>query len=218
MAILLIALFALSFDAAAQQRQSPQRRTQQTTRAAANPHAYRISPDAQEMINKACPRVIADARAITDFELRVFCPISEIDTGMADLGPWKKFVNGLVRLFQQFRKLIYLAGVFLLLWIVIEGAYRGEGQWMKLAMMIIGLILLAMAEVFVNLATGKVEIESIKSGDLFVDCRRPNEALFQCRGESKGAQSVDERFIFRFQRAEAASGKSAPTGGTRGLW
>ncbi|MDR1009506.1 MAG: hypothetical protein LBL52_04635 [Rickettsiales bacterium] len=182
------------------------------TRTAADESQFRISADAQAIIAESCQRILSNAPRARGGELAVFCQVRQIKTSAGELGPWSKFVNGLVKLFQQFRRLIYVAAVFMLLWILVEGVYRAEAQWMKLGMMIVGLVILAGAEMFIRMATGQVKLEDIQNGEMFVDCRHPNEALYHCDGDTVGATNIDERYIFRFQKA-LHSEKSTTRGG-----
>jgi hypothetical protein len=180
---------------------------------AAPGNAYKLSADAQVRIEEACGRIIARANRTSPGDLSVFCQVRSLNTSVGELGPWAKFVDGLVKLFIQARRLIYVGAVFILLFILVEGVYRAEAQWMKLGTMVIGLVILAGAEMFVRMATGQIRIEDIQNGEMSVDCRRPNEALYRCSGDSVGATNIDDRFIFTFQRANEAKG--ARTGG---LW
>jgi hypothetical protein len=98
----------------------------------------------------------------------------------------------------------------MLLWIVVNAAYRGDGKWMELAWLIIGIIVLASAELFVRIASGQVAIDDVKTNNMYVDCRRPNEVLYQCEPEDAGAVELDERFLYLFSKSKKPSSKSAP--------
>ena len=193
---IILAVFA-AFDASAQT-------TRRRASSAPPANNFKLSADAQARIERSCERIMARAARAENTDLAVFCPVRQINTSAGELGMWSKFVDGLVKLFVQARRLIYVAAVFMLLWIMVEGIYRSEGRWAHLGMMVIGLVILAGAEMFVGMATGRVKLEDIQNGEMFVDCRKPNEALYRCKGDDVGAANVDERFIFRFQKANEA--------------
>ena len=156
-----------------------------------------FGPDARERIRRGCVDVMRVARTREEANLEWFCRLSELRNVEADLGPWKKLVEALVRIFEQLRRLIYVGAVFMLLWIFVKGMYEGEAKWMHLGMLIIGVTMVAFAEVFIGIATNRINFDDIKNGDIYVDCRTPDEGLYICAPGSPDSQDHDERFIFQ---------------------
>ncbi|MDR2098536.1 MAG: hypothetical protein LBO78_00735 [Rickettsiales bacterium] len=178
------------------------RRTGGGTRSRGN--GYKLSDDAKERIRIGCQEKMKTAKAKKDTKLVPMCLVSLIQVSEADLGPWKKFVDGLVRVFQQFRRLIYVAAVFTILWILAKAAYEGEMHWEHIGILVVGVVLVALAETFIKLATNEVTLDDIKSGDKYVDCRKPEEPLYKCSVEMDGASDHDERYLFRYAGEESS--------------
>ncbi|MDR3126534.1 MAG: hypothetical protein LBT92_02790 [Rickettsiales bacterium] len=171
-----------------------------------------LSDDARQLISRRCAEKTMEAERRPEGKLRSMCSVENISGGES-MGPWKLLVARAIQMFKQFRKLIYVAAVFLLLWIVVKAAYKGDGQWMELAWLITGIVALAGAEFFVRIASGQVAIEEVKTNNMYVDCRRPNEVLFQCSPEDSGAVELDERFLYLFSKsAKSKSGGSSMPG------
>jgi hypothetical protein len=163
--------------------------------------------DAKERIRSGCAGVMRDSRTAKNTRLEWMCKLSSVRQEEADLGPWKKFVDALVKIFNQLKRLIYIGAVFMILWIFVKGMYEGEAKWMHLGMLIIGVTMLAFAETFVDIATNKINLDDIKNGDIYVDCRQPDEGLFVCAPDVDGSEDHDMKYIFQVKRgAETNSG------------
>jgi hypothetical protein len=156
--------------------------------------------DAKERIRLGCADKMKNARAQRNTELEWLCKLSSIRQEEADLGPWKKLVYALVKIFNQLRRLIYVGAVFMLLWIFVKGMYEGEAKWMQLGMLIIGVTMVSFAEVFVDIATNKTNLDDIKNGDIFVDCRAPDEGLYICAPDIEGSEDHDMRYVFQVSK------------------
>jgi hypothetical protein len=164
--------------------------------------------DAKERIRTGCADVMRDARAAKDSKLEWMCRLSSVRHEEADLGPWKKFVTALVKIFNQLRRLIYVGAVFMLLWIFVKGMYEGEAKWMHLGMLVVGCTMVAFAETFVDLAINRISLDDVKNGDIYVDCRSPDEGLYVCAADVEGAEDHDMRYIYQVKSGgETTSGR-----------
>ena len=161
-------------------------------------NTFRFTEDMVNKINKDCPSVLKSANTKNE-KLEAFCSVKDIKIGEADLGPWRKMVHAFEKLFQQFRKVIYVAAVFMLLWIFVKAAYEGDMKWMHLSMLIIGVVILAGAEVLIGLATNRITLEDVISDGVYVDCRnkRTNDAFFKCSVDDQGASLYDSRYFLQ---------------------
>jgi len=217
-AIMFAFAFGFGTEAFAQQPRQRQRQTQARPaakqpaaapaerQAAGRPTArpsnndYRLSDGARQLIKLNCPDMLRAANAGNDGGIMSLCPVRNVAAApTTDLGPWREIVLAGVRLFEQIKNLIYAAAVFLLLWILVEGAYRGEARWMKLWWLVIGLVGMAGANVFMSMALGDATVGDVVRGNLYVDCRRPNEPLYPCAGNRHDALQLDGRFVFMYQ-------------------
>ena len=161
---------------------------------------FTFSADAKDRIRQGCANVMRTAGAKRNTRLESMCKLSLIRQEEADLGPWKKFIFALVKIFNQLKRLIYVGAVFMLLWIFVKGMYEGEAQWMKLGMLIIGCTMVAFAETFVDLATNRTSLDDVKNGDIYVDCRSPDDGLYICASDVEGAEDHDMRYVYQVKR------------------
>ena len=70
---------------------------------------------------------------------------------------------------------------------------------MHIAMLIIGVIILAFAELLLDLATNRVTLEDVMSNGVYVDCRDKNtkDAYYRCSTEDDGAALYDSRYFLQ---------------------
>lgn len=170
-------------------------------------NGFTFSQDAEERIKIGCPKVLKIAQQFSrdmrskgtsdiHSELTYMCLVNEIELEQSPLGPWEKFVNALEKVFKQFRRLLYVAAVFMMLWILVKAIYEDDMKWTHIGMMVIGITMLAFAEVFLDIATNRVTLDDIKNSELYVDCREPNKALYRCTVDSKGAMDKESVYLF----------------------
>ena len=210
--IITLFLFAFMFSfpniSQAQHRLSRTRRTNTES-------VFRFSEDMLSRVARNCPKILQ--RSVKRNErLEGYCSVRDIDFTEADLGPWQKAVSAFIRLFQQFRRFIYVGAVFMLLWIFVKAAYEGEMKWMHIAVLIIGVVILAFAEVLINLATGKISVDDVVEMGIYVDCRnaptsnnlnRRNDAYYKCNVGDNGYTLYDSRYFLQIS-GEMKSAKS----------
>ena len=167
-------------------------------RRAAATQTFRFTEDMVKRINKSCPVMLKNASKKSE-SLEAFCSVKDLHFGEADLGPWKKFVQRGEKIFKQFRRLIYIGAVFMLLWIFVKAAYEGDMKWMHIAMLIIGVIILAFAEVLLDLATNRVSLEDVVNNGVYVDCRdkKTEDAYYKCSTNDDGAALYDARYFLQ---------------------
>ncbi len=160
--------------------------------------AFRFTDDMVNKINSTCPKVLKSASKKSE-NLQAFCSVRDIQIGQADLGPWLKAVKAFEKLFKQFRKLLYVGAGFMLMWLFVKAAYQGEMKWMHLGMLIIGVVLLAFAEIIIALATNKITLEDVLQEGVYVDCRKKktNDAFYKCELGEKGAELYDVRYFLQ---------------------
>ncbi len=163
-----------------------------------NAQTFRFTEDMVKRVQNNCPSVMKNASKKAE-NLEAFCSVRDLHFGEADLGPWKKFVQRAEKLFLQFRRLIYIAAVFMLLWIFVKASYEGEMKWMHIAMLIIGVIVLAFAELLLDLATNRVTLEDVMNNGVYVDCRDKNtkNAYYKCSTDDDGAALYDSRYFLQ---------------------
>lgn len=170
-------------------------------------NGFTFSQDVKDRIAIGCQSVMKRAqkfsrdmktRGASDIESEIvyMCLVSSLELDKSTLGPWEKFVNAMVKVFKQFRRLIYVAAVFMLLWILVKAMYENDMKWMNIGMMIIGVTMLAFAEVFLAIATNKVTVEDIRNSELYVDCREPNKALYRCSVDVEGAKDKESVYLY----------------------
>ena len=169
---------------------------------------FRFTDDMVKKIKNSCPIVLKNASKKNE-NLEPFCSVRDLNFGEADLGPWKKFVQRAEKLFLQFRRLIYIAAVFMILWIFVKASYEGDMKWMHIAMLIIGVIILAFAELLLDLATNRVSLEDVIDNGVYVDCRdkKTNDAYYKCSTGDDGAVLFDSRYFLQVT-GEARSKKA----------
>lgn len=193
--------FSFSFEAFSQTRRVSRGRT------VSRGNGFTFSQDAKERINRACPNVLKKATQFTKemkrkgtssipSEIVYMCSVNAIELQEADLGPWKKFVYALEKIYVQFRNLIYIAAIFMLLWIIVKAMYEGDMKWMHIGMMIIGVTMLAFAEVFIDIATNRVSLDDIRNGEIYVDCREPDKGLYKCSADVDGAVDTESVYLY----------------------
>jgi hypothetical protein len=100
---------------------------------------------------------------------------------------------------------MYVAAVFVVLWILAKAMYEGEMHWEHIGFLVIGVTLLAFAEVFIALAMNRVTLDDIKAGDLYVDCREPEVGLYACASDVEGSLDHDSKYIFPLKRGTDTS-------------
>jgi hypothetical protein len=159
-------------------------------------NGFVLSSDEKERIRAGCQDMMKAARTNTQSRIERYCAIDSIQLQEADLGPWKKFVDAMIKVFAQFRRLAYVAAVFMVLWILAKAMYEGEMHWEHIGMLVIGVAMLAMAEVFLDVATNKVSIDDIRSGEIYVDCREPDKGLYKCSREVEGSLGHESKYMF----------------------
>lgn len=175
-----------------------QKRRIRTTRRSSAVQTFRFTDDMVRRIKNSCPTTLKNAQKKPE-NLEAFCSVKDLRFGEADLGPWKKFVQRAEKLFLQFRRLIYVAAVFMILWIFVKASYEGDMKWMHIAMLIIGVIILAFAQVLLDLATNRVSLEDVVENGVFVDCRdkKTEDAYYKCNVNDDGATLYDERYFLQ---------------------
>ncbi len=161
-------------------------------------HGFRFTDDMVKKIKNSCPIVLKNAPKKSE-NLEAFCSVKNLNFGEADLGPWKKFVQRAEKLFIQFRRLIYVGAVFMVLWIFVKAAYEGDMKWMHIAMLVMGVIILAFAEVLLDLATNRVSLEDVVDNGVYVDCRdkKTDDAYYKCTTGDDGAILFDSRYFLQ---------------------
>ena len=169
---------------------------------------FRFTDDMVRKIKNSCPIILKNAKNKPE-NLEPFCSVRDLNFGEADLGPWKKFVQRAEKMFLQFRRLIYIAAVFMILWIFVKASYEGDMKWMHIAMLIIGVIILAFAELLLDLATNRVALEDVIDNGVYVDCRdkKTNDAYYRCSTGDDGAVLFDARYFLQVT-GEARSKKA----------
>ncbi|MBD5405255.1 hypothetical protein HDR59_01765 [bacterium] len=179
-------------------------------------NGFTFSQDAKDRIKVGCQSVMRKAqqfsremkaRGKSDIESEIvyMCSVNSIELEKSDLGPWEKFVYALEKVFKQFRRLIYIAAVFMLLWILVKAMYEGDMKWMHIGMMLIGVTMLAFAEVFLDIATNRVTIDDIRNSEIYVDCREPDKGLYRCSVEVEGAVDKESIYLFDVNHLSAQS-------------
>lgn len=167
-------------------------------RSSSNTQTFRFTEDMVRRIKNNCPNTLKRAQNKKE-NLEAFCSVRDLHFGESDLGPWKKFIARAEKLFKQFRRLIYVAAVFMILWIFVKAAYEGDMKWMHIAMLIIGVIILAFAEVLLDLATNRVSLEDVVNNGVYVDCRdkKTDDAYYKCGTNDDGATLYDSRYFLQ---------------------
>ena len=198
---LMLALFIASPSMA-------QRRRTTYHRSSTNTQTFRFTDDMVKRIKPHCPNVLKNAPKKSE-NLEAYCSVRDLHFGEADLGPWKKFVQRAEKLFLQFRRLIYVAAVFMILWIFVKASYEGDMKWMHIAMLVIGVIILAFAEVLLALATNRVSLDDVISNGVYVDCRdkKTDDAYYKCSTNDDGAALYDSKYFLQVS-GEVKSGKA----------
>ncbi|MCR5506853.1 MAG: hypothetical protein K6F04_03330 [bacterium] len=198
---LMLALFIASPSMA-------QRRRTTYHRSSTNTQTFRFTDDMVKRIKTHCPNVLKNAPKKSE-NLEAYCSVRDLHFGEADLGPWKKFVQRAEKLFLQFRRLIYVAAVFMILWIFVKASYEGDMKWMHIAMLVIGVIILAFAEVLLALATNRVSLDDVISNGVYVDCRdkKTDDAYYKCSTNDDGAALYDSKYFLQVS-GEVKSGKA----------
>ncbi|MBR1544596.1 MAG: hypothetical protein IJ638_01470 [Alphaproteobacteria bacterium] len=199
---LMLAVF-ISGPSMAQRRRTTYRRSK--TNAV---ETFRFTDDMVKRIKNHCPNVLKNAPKKSE-NLEAYCSVRDLHFGEADLGPWKKFVQRAEKIFLQFRRLIYVAAVFMILWILVKASYEGDMKWMHIAMLVIGVIILAFAEVLLDLATNRVSLEDVISNGVYVDCRdkKVEDAYYKCNTSDDGAALYDSRYFLQVS-GEVKTGKA----------
>ena len=183
--------------------------TRTARRVSARGNGFTFSQDALERISVGCPGVLKVAQQFTrdmrskktsaiKSEIVYMCSVNDIELDASPLGPWEKFVYAVEKVFKQFRRLLYVAAVFMLLWILVKAIYEDDMKWTHIGMMIIGITMLSFAEVFLDIATNRVTLEDIKNSEIYVDCREPDKGLYRCTADTKGA--VDKESVYLFEK------------------
>lgn len=159
---------------------------------------FRFTEDMVTRIQKQCPSVMSKAPKLPE-NLESFCSVKDVQFGESDLGPWANFVSRAEKLFLQFRRLIYIGAVFMILWIFVKASYEGDMKWMQVAMLIIGVVLISGAEVLIAFATNRVSLEDVVSNGVYVDCRDKNtkNAYFKCGVDDSAATLYDSRYFLQ---------------------
>ena len=175
--------------------------------------SFRFTEDMVNRIKKSCPDVLKNADKKSE-NLEAFCSVKDLNFEGADLGPWQKIVARGERLFLQFRRLIYIGAVFMLLWIFVKASYEGEMKWMHIAMLVMGVIILAFAEVLLAFATNRVSLDDVINDGVYVDCRdkKTGDAYFVCSTSDSGAALYDSRYFLQVS-GEMKSRSSKKYGG-----
>ena len=188
--LFLVLAVILSMPSMAQRRRAVRRNSSVQT--------FRFTEDMIRRIKNNCPTTLKNATRKSE-NLEAFCSVKNLHFGEADLGPWKKFIQRAEKLFLQFRRLIYIAAVFMILWIFVKASYEGDMKWMHIAMLVIGVIILAFAEVLLSLATNKVSLEDVIDNGVYVDCRdkKMNDAFYKCSTNDDSAALYDERYFLQ---------------------
>lgn len=179
-------------------------------------NGFTFSQDAKDRIKVGCQSVMRKAQQFSremkakgksniESEIVYMCSVNSIELEKSDLGPWEKFVYALEKVFKQFRRLIYIAAVFMLLWILVKAMYEGDMKWMHIGMMLIGVTMLAFAEVFLDIATNRVTIDDIRNSEIYVDCREPDKGLYRCSVEVEGAVDKESIYLFDVNHLSAQS-------------
>ena len=176
-------------DTFAQRRSYSRNRTNNT---------FRFTDDMVAKINKSCPATVRRAQNKSE-KLEAYCSVRNVEFGESDLGPWKKIVSRFEKLFKQFRRIIYTAAVFMVLWIFVKAAYEGDMKWMHIAMLVMGVVILSFAEVLLAMATNRITIEDVLNNGVYVDCRdrQMKDAYFKCSTDGKGASLYDSRYFLQ---------------------
>lgn len=189
--------FVMQSDVQAQRRSSSRTKTS----------TFRFTDDMVNKINSACPKVLKNASMRAE-RLEAFCSVKDIKIGEADLGPWYSGVKAFEKLFMQFRRVIYMAAAFMLLWIFVKAAYEGEMKWMHLSMLVIGVILLAFAEVIIDIAANRITLEDVLEQGVYVDCRKKQtkDAFYKCNVGENGAELYDVRYFLQLTGEEESTG------------
>ncbi len=149
-------------------------------------------------IQKHCPKIMNNAQKRIK-KTEVYCPVSEVVLGARDFGPWRKMLYVFEKLFYQIRNLLYLAAVFMIIWIYVKGAYEGEMHWMQISFLVIGVVIMAGAEVLFSLAKKEVTLDDVMAEGIYVDCRENSSSMkpyYKCNTESRGARLEDTRYFY----------------------
>ena len=211
-------VFALSSVDVMAQRRSNVRRISRSNRNRVQ--GFQFTDDMLNKVGRSCPNTMQRANRKSE-NLEPFCSVRNLEFGEADLGPWKKAVHAFEKLFLQFRRFIYVGAIFMVLWIFVKAAYEGDMKWMHIAMLIIGVVVLAFAEVLLAMATNKVTVEDVVDQGIYVDCRnaptsnnlsRRNDAYYKCNIDDNGAALYDSRYFLQ------VSGKISNTKAYDGLF
>ena len=220
----LIALFVFGFmfsfsSYTNAQRRSGSRRMSSYVRNRSS-QRFQFTDDMLSKVNRSCPKTLQRAKKKSE-ELIPFCSIRDLEFGEADLGPWRKAVSAFERLFYQFRRLIYIGAVFMVLWIFVQAAYNGDMKWMHIAMLLIGVVLLSLTEVLLAMAENKITVEDVIDQGIYVDCRSAptsnnlsnrSDAYYKCNIDDNGAALYDSRYFLQI------SGKISNTSAYKGLF
>ena len=174
-------------------------------------NSFQITPDMERRIKRSCPGRLSRANVNRE-NLQTFCPVSNIRETEADLGPWKAFVYRAEKLFKQFRSLLYIGAIFMLMWLFTKAVYKSTIDWPKVAMLIIGVLILTLAEVFLDVATQRVRLDDVIAEGVYVDCRDPTEAYYKCELGKQDAEQLDAQYFLR------VSGKNQTTKKHKGLF
>ena len=169
-------------------------------------NSFQITPDMERRITRSCPRRLARANVNRE-NLQPFCPVRNIRETEADLGPWRAFVYRTERLFKQFRTLLYVGAIFMLMWLFTKAVYKSTIDWPKVAMLLIGVLMLTLAEVFLDVATQRVRLDDVIAEGVYVDCRDPTEAYYKCDIGKNDAEQLDAQYFLKVSGTQQSQRK-----------
>lgn len=211
---LFVLLFVFSsLEVFAQSRSS---RSSRSSSRRSRGNSFSFSQDTQERIKAGCVNVMKKAGKFQS-EMRsrgtssihsgivYMCSVNSIKIEQPSLGPWEKFVYALEKIFNQFKALLYVAAVFMLVWLFVKAAYEAEMNWMHFAMLIMGVVMLGFADVFLDIATNRVTLDDVKSGEMYVDCRKPDDGLYPCNLDTEGVMDKESVYLFTVNQTSGDS-------------
>ena len=205
----LVFMFSAVFsDTYAQRNRGRTTRKNRTATRRNTGNTFRFTEDMENRIEKLCPKRLSRAPSRRSV-LEAYCPISNVRSIEADLGPFEKFVKALEKLFKQIRPLLYTGAVFMIMWILVQAAYGGDMQWNKVIMLVAGVVILSIAEVLINIATKRVVLEDVIGEGVYVDCRNISErnVFYKCASDARGSALYDSRYFLKISGTPRNAGR-----------
>ena len=181
---------------------------------------YAVDSSTSKKLGSVCKKKMSEASKsgrANRSSREMLCPIKDFEPKIQSrLGPFREFARAAMRLFEATKNIVILAGAFMFLWIIVQGAWRGEAEWMKLWWLVLGIVIMGGAESVLGWFIGGQTCEDIKSGSLYVDCRAVDrgriEPLYECEsGDSlSNPRAVPLVYLQKFKKARPSAGSAGP--------